>query len=57
MTPSDLQQEMKKNYVALAELLRHFWFCFPIKTPQLEEKVYVSAYWVNLLHDFMFRLS
>lgn len=37
--PSELQKEMKKNYLALAELLRHFWTCFPTKTPQLEEKV------------------
>lgn len=36
---SDLQKEMKKNYSALSELLRHFWSCFPTKTPQLEEKV------------------
>lgn len=35
----DLKQEMKKNYLAVAELLRHFWCCFPIKSPQLEEKV------------------
>lgn len=37
--PSDLLQEMKKQYISLAELLRHFWSCFPVKTPQLEEKV------------------
>lgn len=30
---------MKKNYAAIAELLRHFWSCFPVRTPQLEEKV------------------
>lgn len=40
----DVQQEMKKNYLSLAELLRHFWSCFPIKTPQLEEKVRFSSY-------------
>ena len=37
--PTELQKEMKKNYLAVAELLRHFWSCFPTKTPQLEEKV------------------
>lgn len=35
----DMLQETKKNYMAVAELLRHFWCCFPIKSPQLEEKV------------------
>ncbi|XP_065647449.1 general transcription factor IIH subunit 1 isoform X1 [Hydra vulgaris] len=34
-----LYQETRKNYLSLAELLRHFWSCFPIKTAQLEEKV------------------
>ena len=37
--PLHLYQEMRKSYLALAEILRHFWSCFPIKTPQLEEKV------------------
>ena len=37
--PDDTLKEMKKVYLALAELLRHFWSCFPTKTPQLEEKV------------------
>jgi len=36
----DLRNETRKNYLALAELLRHFWCCFPIKTTQLEEKVF-----------------
>lgn len=37
--PKDLKSEMRKNYLSVAELLRHFWCCFPIKTPKLEEKV------------------
>lgn len=37
--PIEIQAEMKQLYCALAELLRHFWCCFPTTTPQLEEKV------------------
>lgn len=37
--PIEIQTEMKQLYCALAELLRHFWCCFPTTTPQLEEKV------------------
>lgn len=37
--PVEIQTEMKQLYCALAELLRHFWCCFPTTTPQLEEKV------------------
>lgn len=39
MVPSDIQVELKHLHVAVAELLRHFWSCFPINTPFLEEKV------------------
>ncbi|KAM4721095.1 LOW QUALITY PROTEIN: general transcription factor IIH subunit 1 [Rhinophrynus dorsalis] len=39
MVPNDLQSELKHLYVALGELLRHFWSCFPVNTPFLEEKV------------------
>nr|XP_033784474.1 general transcription factor IIH subunit 1 isoform X1 [Geotrypetes seraphini]XP_033784475.1 general transcription factor IIH subunit 1 isoform X1 [Geotrypetes seraphini]XP_033784476.1 general transcription factor IIH subunit 1 isoform X1 [Geotrypetes seraphini]XP_033784477.1 general transcription factor IIH subunit 1 isoform X1 [Geotrypetes seraphini] len=39
MVPSDIQSEMKHLYVAVGELLRHFWSCFPVNTPFLEEKV------------------
>lgn len=39
MVPSDIQMELKHLHVAVAELLRHFWSCFPINTPFLEEKV------------------
>ncbi|KFM77565.1 General transcription factor IIH subunit 1, partial [Stegodyphus mimosarum] len=37
--PVEIQNEMKQLYLALSELLRHFWCCFPTTTPQLEEKV------------------
>lgn len=39
MVPSDVQGELKHLYVAAGELLRHFWSCFPVNTPFLEEKV------------------
>ncbi|KAM9815956.1 general transcription factor IIH subunit 1-like [Syngnathus typhle] len=39
MVPSDIQGELKHLYTAAAELLRHFWSCFPVNTPFLEEKL------------------
>uniref|UniRef100_A0A6Q2Y4A9 General transcription factor IIH subunit 1 n=1 Tax=Esox lucius TaxID=8010 RepID=A0A6Q2Y4A9_ESOLU len=39
MVPSDVQGELKHLYTAAGELLRHFWSCFPVNTPFLEEKV------------------
>ncbi|RDD41934.1 General transcription factor IIH subunit 1 [Trichoplax sp. H2] len=34
-----LQDDLKKHYFALGELLRHFWSCFPVQSKGLEEKV------------------
>uniref|UniRef100_A0A665UJD0 General transcription factor IIH subunit 1 n=1 Tax=Echeneis naucrates TaxID=173247 RepID=A0A665UJD0_ECHNA len=39
MVPSEVQGELKHLYVAAGELLRHFWSCFPVNTPFLEEKL------------------
>ncbi|XP_045071848.1 general transcription factor IIH subunit 1-like isoform X2 [Coregonus clupeaformis] len=39
MVPNDVQGELKHLYTAAGELLRHFWSCFPVNTPFLEEKV------------------
>lgn len=39
MIPTDIQGELKHLYVAAGELLRHYWSCFPVNTPFLEEKV------------------
>ncbi|KAJ8412832.1 hypothetical protein AAFF_G00104140 [Aldrovandia affinis] len=39
MVPSDEQAELKHLYMAAGELLRHFWSCFPVNTPFLEEKL------------------
>ena len=33
------QQGVFRHQAAIAELLRHFWSCFPAKTQQLEIKV------------------
>lgn len=39
IVPPDVQEEVKANYSALLELLRHFWTCFPVSSKSLEEKV------------------
>uniref|UniRef100_A0A667ZNE6 General transcription factor IIH subunit 1 n=1 Tax=Myripristis murdjan TaxID=586833 RepID=A0A667ZNE6_9TELE len=39
MVPSEVQGELKHLYTAAGELLRHFWSCFPVNTPFLEEKL------------------
>uniref|UniRef100_A0A8C5H120 General transcription factor IIH subunit 1 n=1 Tax=Gouania willdenowi TaxID=441366 RepID=A0A8C5H120_GOUWI len=39
MVPTDIQGELKHLYVAAGELLRHFWSCFPVNSPFLEEKL------------------
>ncbi|XP_078333763.1 general transcription factor IIH subunit 1-like [Crassostrea virginica] len=39
IVPSEVQEEVKANYSALLELLRHFWTCFPVSSKSLEEKV------------------
>uniref|UniRef100_A0AAY4DCY2 General transcription factor IIH subunit 1 n=1 Tax=Denticeps clupeoides TaxID=299321 RepID=A0AAY4DCY2_9TELE len=39
LVPNDVQGELKHLYSAAGELLRHFWSCFPVNTPFLEEKV------------------
>lgn len=49
--PKDYVRELKKVYKSLSELLRHFWSCFPIKTPQLEEKVARMAVAIEKYRD------
>ncbi|XP_025087709.1 general transcription factor IIH subunit 1-like isoform X2 [Pomacea canaliculata] len=39
MVSKEMQKELKHNYSALCELLRHFWSCFPTTTKFLEDKV------------------
>ncbi|XP_059154425.1 general transcription factor IIH subunit 1-like [Physella acuta] len=33
------RDEIKQNYNAMCELLRHFWACFPVSSKALEDKV------------------
>ena len=35
----DQRDMVFRHTTAVSELLRHFWSCFPARTPQLEEKV------------------
>ncbi|XP_022082921.1 general transcription factor IIH subunit 1-like isoform X2 [Acanthaster planci] len=35
----EVQDELKRLYAALAELLRHFWSCFPVASKTVEEKL------------------
>ncbi|RZC33328.1 general transcription factor IIH subunit 1 [Asbolus verrucosus] len=38
LVPSDIENEVRNLYLALCELLSHFWKCFPPNTPNLEQK-------------------
>jgi len=46
-----LQSEWRQQYIALSELLRHFWSCFPVRTPQLEEKLMRMASCIEKFRD------
>ena len=35
----EVDGELVRHYSAVNELLRHFWACFPTRTPLLEQKV------------------
>jgi len=39
----EVDAELVRHYGAVTELLRHFWACFPTRTPQLEQKVYTPT--------------
>lgn len=38
--PRNLHKELTQVYSSAGELLRHFWSCFPPRTPQLQEKLH-----------------
>lgn len=38
LVPADIEKEVRNLYLALCELLSHFWRCFPTTTPQQEQK-------------------
>ncbi|XP_038077293.1 general transcription factor IIH subunit 1-like [Patiria miniata] len=35
----EVHEELKRLYAALAEILRHFWSCFPVANKSVEEKL------------------
>lgn len=39
LVPVTVEKDLRQLYVSLGELLRHFWSCFPVTTPALEEKL------------------
>lgn len=39
LVPPSIEKELRNLYLALSELLRHFWRSFPPTTPELEAKV------------------
>lgn len=39
LVPPSIEKELRNLYLALSELLRHFWHSFPPTTPELETKV------------------
>lgn len=39
MVPPSIEKDVRNLYLALSELLRHFWRSFPPTTPELEAKV------------------
>lgn len=48
MVPSEIQEELKHLYVAAGELLRHFWSCFPVNSPFLEDKVSIIQFYLHV---------
>ena len=38
LVPPDVEKELRGLYLALCELLKHFWKTFPPNTPDLEAK-------------------
>lgn len=39
LVPADIEKEVRNLYLALCELLSHFWKCFPPTNSQTEQKV------------------
>ncbi|XP_053203472.1 general transcription factor IIH subunit 1-like [Panonychus citri] len=37
--PDEIQSQLKQLYFSCNELLRHFWACFPVTNPLIEEKL------------------
>lgn len=39
LVPVTVEKDLRQLYISLGELLRHFWSCFPVTTPALEDKL------------------
>lgn len=46
------KSDLHSHYLAIGELLRHFWSCFPARTKQLEEKVLVIIRFYVSIQNF-----
>ena len=53
----EMRDQLFHHQSAIAELLRHFWACFPILNPQLEEKVGGAALLASHEYSYMDPLS
>ncbi|KAK7084066.1 General transcription factor IIH subunit 1 [Halocaridina rubra] len=49
--PRKLHKELTLVYSSAGELLRHFWACFPPRTPQLQEKLHKMHQTLGRYHD------
>lgn len=38
LVPADVEKEVRNLYLALCELLNHFWKCFPPTSTSMEQK-------------------
>ncbi|XP_022909200.1 general transcription factor IIH subunit 1 [Onthophagus taurus] len=50
LVPSDTEKEVRNLYLALCELLSHFWKCFPPTTPTAEQKLIKMHEALNRYH-------
>ena len=64
----EVDSELVRHYSAVNELLRHFWACFPTRTPLLEQKVsnfepvhykmsYLAMYAPNSSSEYYFKFK
>ncbi|CAH1159331.1 unnamed protein product [Phaedon cochleariae] len=50
LVPPDIEKEVRNLYLALCELLHHFWGCFPPTTPNAEAKLVKMHEALNRFH-------
>lgn len=50
LVPSDIEKEVRNLYLAICELLHHFWRCFPPTTPNAEVKLMKMHEALNRFH-------